>query len=103
MKTILFSIFILVVSCVQTSAQNKKIEASTKTSSIEGTYQLQVINSRANPFIPGNLEELVLNNRNATKTVYLSLGTEVRLMILSTEEISKKDFKKISQVAHISE
>ena len=41
---------------------------------IEGTYQIQVINSRDQPYIPANLTQLVLNNRHATDVVKQMIG-----------------------------
>lgn len=69
--------------------------------SIAGTYQIEVINTRLTPSIPGNLEEIIRNNRHQTKTIYVELGTMVRLKILSNDEINKIDFKPLKQIIHI--
>lgn len=77
--------------------------ASAQNSEIEGTYQIQVINSRNQPSIPGNIDELILQNRHATEAVYVQLGTEVRLKILPLSEINRTGFTPVEKIIHITE
>lgn len=72
------------------------------TSNIKGTYQLEVIDTRAQPFFPPDLYSVVATNRLEDKTVYIQLGTQVRLKILSNTEIHKPDFKPLDPVAFIT-
>lgn len=69
----------------------------------EGTFQIQVINSRSQPLIPANINELVAANRQATEIVYVQLGTDVRLKILPLTEINRSGFVPLEKVKHITE
>lgn len=102
MKKILLLILIFAGITVkaQETTDKSKIDSSVN---IEGTYQIQVINTRNQPYIPSNLKEMVLEKRDATKTIYVSLGTNVRLKILPLSEISKPDFKSLEPLARIFE
>ncbi len=91
------SVFFVGVSISQTTAEPAKLTAA----SIEGTYQIQVVNSRNQPYIPANLNQLVLDNRDATEVKYVTLGTEVRLKVLPLSEINKPDFKPLQKIAHV--
>ncbi len=87
---LLFPIFLLgiTLSKAQTGA-----DATKKTTPcIDGTYQLQMIHSRNQPYFPTNLDKIVTDNRDATFVKYVSLGTEVRLKILPLSEINAPDF-----------
>ena len=73
------------------------------TTSIDGTYQIQVINSRNKPYIPYNLNQLVLENRDATVVKYVTIGSEVRIKVLPLSEINKPDFKPLPKIAYVSQ
>jgi len=99
--------FAFIVICLKATAQSgspqlTQAENLLKEKEIEGTYQIQVINSRANPFIPGNLKEIIQKNRSQSETIYVSLGTMVRLKILSENEIKRTDFVPLQKIKHIS-
>ena len=55
----------------------------------KGTFQIQVKNPRMKPSIPFNIDELIESNRSNTEVTYVQLGTQVRLMILPKNAISK--------------
>lgn len=67
-----------------------------------GTYQVQVINSRLMPNIPGDIERIASEKRKKSERVYVQLDANIRIMILSEEEIKNATFKPIPLVAHIS-
>lgn len=93
----------LKVSMAQQTAKSSQIPIEEKLKKYEGTYQVQVINSRQHPSIPYNLDEIILKNRDKKKIVYVQLGSQVRLEILPEEEITKATFKKIPSIANITE
>lgn len=107
MKTYI-SILILFF-CIQVNfvfAQQNLVKeklVNTTIQNIEGTYQIQVINIRDQPYIPANLTQLVIDNRHTTDIVYVNLGTSVRLKIIPTAEITKPDFKPLEKIVHIAE
>jgi hypothetical protein len=78
-------------------------QTTEKTDSVSGTYQIQVVNNRYEPFIPGNIDQIVIENRKETETVYYPLDNIVRIKILSRKEITSKDFQPLKQTAHVSE
>lgn len=101
-KILLLLIFIFAGFTVK--AQDTTDKPKTNSSiNIEGTYQFQMINTRAQPNVPGNLKEIILGKRDATKVIYVQLGTDVRLKILPWSEIKKSDFQPLPLVFHITE
>lgn len=69
----------------------------------DGTWQIQVVNSRNQPYIPGNIDEIVRENRKQSEVVYIRLDDNVRIKILSQDEISASGFKPLEKVIHIEE
>lgn len=67
-----------------------------------GTYQVQVINSRLMPNIPGDIERIASEKRKKSERVYVQLDANIRIMILSEDEIKNATFKPLPLVAHIS-
>lgn len=99
----LFILFLFFVSGLSgLSAQNSGT-VSQQNSSAEGTWQIEVVNSRNQPFIPGNINEIVAEKRHTSETVYVQLGTEVRLKILSLSEINKPLFIPLEKIKFIVE
>ena len=68
----------------------------------QGTYQI-LVRGRQNPLIPQNIGQIVERNRHASKVVYVSLGTMVKVKILPKSEIEGAGFKPVSNVANLSE
>jgi len=68
----------------------------------EGTYQLQIINSRDKTELPLYLMDTIQAKRHATNVVYHKYKSNVRLMILPLAEVNKKDFKPLERVIHIA-
>ncbi len=93
-------LFLLSIGITIAQTDNRIVQKSEP--AVEGTYQIQVVNSRDQPYIPTNLKQLVLENRDAKDVKYVTLGTEVRLMILPLSEITKPDFKPIKMIAHVA-
>ena len=98
-------VLIILLSLICHSVVKAQIKADTtlnKCYTIDGTYQIQVINSRSQPLMPVNLNKIVLENRDATKVKYVPLGSIVRIMILPLSEINKPDFKREYECIHFS-
>lgn len=58
--------------------------------SLKGTYQIQVINTRAQPLIPQNLNEIILKNRKLNRRTEIMLASDLRLILLSESELKDK-------------
>lgn len=77
----------------------KKITIEEKLKKYQGTFQIQVKNMRMKPNIPYNIDELIEKNRKQNETVYISLGTNVRLKILSLNEIKNNSLQKLDLIS----
>ncbi len=102
MRALLIIFLFFVSGLCGLSAQNSGTVFQ-QNSLAEGTWQIQVVNSRSQPFIPGNINELVAENRHASEVVYVQLGTEVRLKILSLSEINRPQFIPVEKIKFITE
>ena len=71
-------------------------------SKLEGTYQIQVIDSREQPTIPLTLMEIIELNRHTTEVKYIWLKSNMRVKILSKNEINTSSFIGIPRVISIS-
>ena len=71
-------------------------------SKLEGTYQIQVSDSREQPTIPLTLMEIIELNRHATEVKYIWLKSNMRVKILSKNEINTSSFIGIPRVINIS-
>lgn len=68
---------------------------------LEGTYQVQIINSRELPTIPLSLMDQVEQKRDASAVTYVWLKSNTRVKILSKTQIEDPAFKKLEKVTHI--
>ena len=86
-------------------AENRKAETNRLMSllnKLEGTYQIQVIDSREQPTIPLTLMETIELNRHTTEVKYIWLKSNMRVKILSKNEINTSSFIGIPRVINIS-
>ncbi|HWY12014.1 MAG TPA: hypothetical protein VN026_11855 [Bacteroidia bacterium] len=104
MKHTFFLLALLI--CFKMPAQDKSKAESQRLMNLlqklEGTYQLQIINSRDKTELPLYLMDTIQAKRHITDVVYYKYKGNVRLMILPFAEINKKDFKRLERVVHIS-
>ena len=104
-KALILVAFLMGTLFVSAQENNKNPFTSEKEKleKLNGTYQIEVINSRNKPYLPENLSQLIENNRDSQKTKIISLGTAVRLKVFSIAEINKADFEKKSTIIYINE
>lgn len=92
--------------CFQLPAQDKAKAESKRLmdlfQKLEGTYQLQIINSRDKTELPLYLMDTIQMKRHATDVVYYKYKSNVRLMILPFMEINKTGFKRLERIVHIA-
>lgn len=69
---------------------------------LEGTYQIQVVDSREQPTIPLILMETIEAKRHQTDVKYIWLKENMRVKILSKNEISSSSFVGLPRVTNIS-
>lgn len=77
----------------------KKMTVEEKIKKYEGTFQIQVKDLRYKPNIPYNIDEIIEKNRKQNETVYINLGSAVRLKILSLNEIKSNSNKKMELIS----
>ena len=84
----------------------EKVEAkrlSGLSAKMEGTYQLQIINSRKEVIFPINLLDAIEEKRSENDTVLFEVNDIARFIILPKKIINNPGFKKLSPfVVHIN-
>lgn len=69
---------------------------------LEGTYQVQIIDSREKIAFPLTTLDAIEKQRHATETTYFWLKERVKIMVLPVSVISKKDFKPLERIIYTS-
>ncbi len=69
---------------------------------LEGTYQIQMIDTRALPTVELSLYKIIEEKRSLNKTIYHYISSNMRIMILSQEAIKNSDFIGIERIIYIS-
>ena len=69
---------------------------------LEGTYQVQVIDSREKVGFPLSALDSVQAKRKENETVYFWLKHNIRVMVPSNTEIRQKSFAPLAQTAYYS-
>lgn len=100
MKKIVPVFFLLFTSLLVVGQTENNILQQPK---IEGTYQIQVINTRNKPFLPQNIEDIVIKNRRKDVVFYYKLSENVRIKILPLDYITSKEYMPLSLIEHIQE
>lgn len=75
-------------------------EESMVNNGFDGTFQIEIHNIRLQPNIPGNINEIVSNNRSDSETVYYPLDQNIRIRIPSRNEISDPNFQKLDLIKY---
>jgi len=68
----------------------------------EGTYQIQMVDTRSLPSIPISLIKTIEEKRDETKLVYFFYKKNIRIKILPKKTILNKEFIPIDRIKHIS-
>ncbi|MGZ3901993.1 MAG: hypothetical protein ACXVDC_16825 [Bacteroidia bacterium] len=68
---------------------------------LEGTYQVQVLNSRDKTEIPLYIMDSIEVKRHVSDVVYFPLKNNVRVMVLPYNVINKKGFVPLERVTNI--
>ena len=70
---------------------------------MEGTYQVQVVNSRQYFSMPLNIFDSIQAQRHKTETRYLQVSENIRIMIPSQQAILSPGFKPLQRVVYLTE
>jgi len=80
----------------------EKLSLDQLSKKLEGTWQIQVINSRKRPAISIQVVETIEQRRLDNDTSYYYLDPDIRIMILPRKVISNKNFQKLEKISFIS-
>ena len=69
---------------------------------LEGTYQVQIIDSRELPAIPLSLMDTISLKRGENEVKYVWLKSNIRVKILSKSEITSPSFHGLPRITYIS-
>lgn len=69
---------------------------------LEGTYQIQIIDSREKIAFPLKTLETIEAKRHQTQTTYFWLKERVKIMVLPEVAINKKDFQPVERIIYTS-
>lgn len=103
-----FLILVLILSLTTNSycQENLSKEEVTKYTEMvkiaEGTYQIQMIDTRSLPSVPLSLIQTIEDKRDEIKVVYFQFKPKIRIKILPKQTINKKDFIFINRIIHIA-
>lgn len=105
MKRTLQFLFLAIILSIKLSAQNDgKLESHrlmTLFHKLEGTYQVQVINSRDKTETPLWIMDSIEAKRHQSEVVYFPLKNNVRVMVLPFNVINKKGFVPLPRTANV--
>lgn len=82
--------------------EKETIELNTLLKDIDGTYQIQMIDTRALPQVHISIATKIEEKRHETEYQYFDYNESTRVMILPKDLINSSDFKKIEKIKHIS-
>lgn len=105
MKTLFITTFICfcLVSKSQTNLSSDTTnQMANLLHKLEGTYQLQIFDSRELPTISLGMLDKIQDKRHQTDTIYFSVKQNFKVMILPYSTIEKKGFTAIKRVAYFS-
>jgi hypothetical protein len=86
----------------QDTLQKKQAKIFTP-AEMEGTYQIQLVNSRIIPVLTTDIYPIIDEKRDAEKVVYYNISETIRLKILPESEIKKADFTPPNHIEYVTE
>jgi len=72
------------------------------TNDAEGTYQIQLIDTRVKPTTQLSIINSIENKREDDKVAYFYVNSFTRVKILSKKEVNSADFKPLERYKYIS-
>ncbi|MCD6069253.1 MAG: hypothetical protein K0S33_4079 [Bacteroidetes bacterium] len=101
---VISSLFMLlsISSFSQANGGNETERLMTLNKQLEGTFQIQIIDSREQPTFPLSTLDEIRAKRDTGTVQYIWLKSNVRILILPKNEIADKNFKRLERVKYIS-
>jgi hypothetical protein len=98
MRTLI--LFLLFISGIFKSFGQSSHTENYTPANFDGTYQIEIHNVRYQPYIPGNILEIVENSRRDHEVTYYPLDENMRIRILSRDEINNNNFQKLEFIKY---
>jgi hypothetical protein len=105
---LLLSTFLLFTAGIHAQQSDKEKARAESTrlmnlyNKLEGTYQVQVIDSREKVGFPLAMLDSIEAKRKQNETIYLWLKSNIRIVVPSYTEIHKSGYVPLEQTVHIS-
>jgi hypothetical protein len=96
MKVVVIFCFVFLVSCLY-AQQPSNTDIVT---GFDGSFQIEIHNVRYQPHIPGNILEIISNYRLDNQTVYYPLDENIRIKIISRNELSSPEFQRLDLIKY---
>lgn len=105
MNYLFFSICLIIsiTSYCQEGLTKEEVKKYTKMMSVaDGTYQIQMIDTRSLPSIPLELIKTIEERRHDIKTIYFYHKPDIRIKVLPRKEIENKKLEKDEKIIYIT-
>ena len=101
--SLLFILFVPLLSFSQSSLLKSQVDQyTTMFKEAQGTYQIQMINTKKMPAIPIRLISDIEKQRHQSEVKYLFLDENIKIMILPKDVIENSEFVQIEKIIHLS-
>lgn len=101
-STIFFTSHLVLGQSSKDYSDKEKQELIELYKSIEGTYQIQLIDVRYVPSMHISFAETIIKNRKKTEDNYVQFNSDIRILILSEDSINSAGFKPVDRIKYIS-
>tara|TARA_R100000951_G_scaffold90347_1_gene78588 strand:- start:153 stop:500 length:348 start_codon:yes stop_codon:yes gene_type:complete len=81
---------------------NDSINYEELSAKLEGTYQIEMIDTRSLPSFPAELLLIIEDKRDDNNIIYHRVSDVMRVKILPRSIINAKDFKPVERINYIS-
>jgi hypothetical protein len=100
---LIFTFFYSLNSFSQQGLSKEEVSKYVKmTNDAEGTYQIQLIDTRAKPTTQLSIINSIENKRENDKVAYFYVNSFTRVKVLSKKEINSTTFKPLERYKYIS-
>lgn len=100
MKTLVFLLFIFASEGYMIAQQNVSSDQEI-ISGFDGTFQIEIQNVRYMPNIPGNIIEIVNQNRLDNQTNYYPLDENIKILIPSRLAINNSNWIPLKLISYV--
>ena len=85
-----------------TLSEQQVIEYTILSQELEGTYQIQMIDTRSLPTTPLSIFPMIRDARTSSSVTYIEYSENMRIMVLPLNIIESKDFVPVKKITYIN-